>query len=270
MSEGITYKTPEQMRLMTAAGQVVADMHDAVRAAIAPGVTTAELNRVAADVCRQAGATPSFLGYHGFTGVLCTSINEEIVHGIPGERRIEPGDVVSIDAGAILDGWHGDAAFTVVVDPADEADVHLNDTTQHAMWAAIAALATGKRLAVVGEAVERTVRKSGVKYGIIREYVGHGIGQQMHEAPQVPNYRGRDLGAHIKPGMVVAIEPMLVHGRRSTRVLGDGWTVITADRSRAAHWEHTVAIHAGGIWVTTARDGGAAGLAAHGVVPVAP
>lgn len=262
---GIEYKKPDQIRQMRTAGLVVADIHDAVRAAIAPGVRTGELDAVAARVIEQAGAASNFLGYHGFPGVLCVSVNEEIVHGIPGERVIQDGDVVSVDAGAVVAGWHGDAAFTVVVGSADPADEALVAATEGAMWAGIAALATGQRLGDVGAAVEAAAGG----YGIVREYTGHGIGTAMHQSPDVYNYACRPRGPALRPGLCVAVEPMLTRGGEATRVLEDEWTVVSADGSRAAHAEHTVALHPGGIWVLTAPDGGAAGLARHGV-SVAP
>jgi methionyl aminopeptidase len=270
--ERIQVKTVDQVVRMRAAGLVVAAMHEAVRAALRPGVTTAELDEVADRVVAEHGATPSFLGYHGFPAVLCVSVNDEVVHGIPGPRVLEAGDVVSVDAGAILDGWHGDAAFTAVLDPADPADVALSATTERAMWAGIAALATGDRLDVVGDAVERVVEESfertGVGYGIVQDYVGHGIGSDMHQPPDVLNYRTRERGPRLRPGMCLAIEPMLVRGDQATETLDDDWTVVTEDGQRAAHWEHTVAIGPAGIWVLTAPDGGAAGLAEFGVTPV--
>ena len=270
--ERIEYKTADQVAVMRRAGLVVAAAHDAVRASVAPGVTTAELDEVAAAVIADAGATPSFLGYHGFPAVLCVSVNDEVVHGIPGPRVLRAGDVVSVDCGAVVDGWHGDAAFTVVLDEADPADVALSAATERAMWAAIAALATGERLDVVGEAVEQVVQdaeaESGTPYGIVQEYVGHGIGSAMHQPPDVLNYRTRERGPRLRPGLCVAVEPMLTRGRRATKVLDDEWTVVTVDGQRAAHWEHTVAIGPAGVWVTTVADGGAAGLAPFGVVPV--
>lgn len=270
--ERIEIKTAEQVARMRRAGLVVAAMHEAVRAAVRPGVTTADLDAVAARVVAEHGATPSFLGYHGYPAVLCVSVNDEVVHGIPGPRVLEPGDVVSVDAGAILDGWHGDAAFTVVLDPADPADVALSATTERAMWAGIAALATGERLEAVGDAVERVVEeaevRTGVSYGIVRDYVGHGIGSAMHQPPDVLNYRTRERGPRLRPGMCLAIEPMIVRGEQDTRTLDDDWTVVTEDGQRAAHWEHTVAIGPEGIWVLTAADGGLAGLAEFGVTPV--
>ena len=268
----IEYKSPEQIRVMRRAGLVVADALDAVRAATVPGTTTAALDDVARDVIESAGATPSFLGYHGYPAVLCVSVNDEIVHGIPGGRIIEDGDVVSVDCGAIVDGWHGDSAFSVVVGQGDPLDAELVETTEAAMWAGIAALAQGDRLAVVGHAVEDAVdlafaagKNGGKRFGIVQEYVGHGIGSAMHQAPEVLNYRARDRGPRLKAGLCVAVEPMLVRGERTTQVLEDDWTVVTADGSRAAHWEHSVAITGEGIWVLTARDGGAEALGALGV-----
>jgi methionyl aminopeptidase len=266
--ERIEYKTAEQVAGMRRAGLVVAEAHRAGREAIRPGLTTADLDAVAAQVIVDAGATPSFLGYHGYPATLCVSVNEEIVHGIPGDRVLAGGDVVSVDCGAIVDGWHGDAAFTVVLDAADPADVALSHATERAMWAGIAALATGERLAVVGNAVEDVVESADARYGIVQEYVGHGIGSAMHQPPDVLNYRTRERGPRLRPGLCVAIEPMLTRGGRATRVLGDDWTVVTQDGQRAAHWEHTVAIGPDGIWVLTATDGGEAGLAPFGVAPV--
>lgn len=266
--ERIEYKTADQVVAMRRAGLVVADAHRAVRDVIAPGVTTADLDAVAARVIEDAGATPSFLGYHGYPAVLCVSVNDEIVHGIPGPRVLREGDVVSVDCGAIVDGWHGDAAFTVVLDDADPADLALADATERAMWAAVAALAGGDRLGVVGDAVERVVEEAPAAYGIVQEYVGHGIGTAMHQPPDVLNYRTHERGPRLRPGLCVAIEPMLTRGSRTTRVLDDDWTVVTEDGQRAAHWEHTVAIGPEGIWVLTAADGGVAGLAPFGVEPV--
>ena len=257
---------------MRRAGLVVADALEAVRAATAPGATTADLDAVARDVIATAGATPSFLGYHGYPAVLCVSVNDEIVHGIPGPRVIAEGDVVSVDCGAIVDGWHGDSAFSVVVGEGDPRDLELVETTEAAMWAGIAALAQDDRLAGVGSAVEDVVdlafaagKNGGERYGIVQEYVGHGIGRAMHQPPEVLNYRTRERGARLKAGMCLAVEPMLVRGERHTQVLEDDWTVVTDDGSRAAHWEHTVAITGEGIWVLTARDGGAEALAGLGV-----
>ncbi|QHT56599.1 type I methionyl aminopeptidase [Cellulomonas sp. H30R-01] len=274
--ERIEYKTPDQVRVMRRAGLVVADALSAVRERVAPGVTTAELDAVAAAVIADAGATPSFLGYHGYPATLCVSVNDEVVHGIPGARVLEPGDVVSVDCGAVVDGWHGDSAITVVLDGGEKADADLAETTRQAMWAGIAALASAERLGAVGEAVEDVVDAAaeaglndGRRYGVVEEYVGHGIGSAMHQPPDVLNYRARDRGPRVKPGLCVAIEPMVVRGQRFTQVLDDDWTVVTVDGSRASHWEHSVAVLEDGIWVLTAHDGGAAELGTLGV-EVAP
>jgi methionyl aminopeptidase len=260
--ERIEYKTPDQVRIMRRAGLVVAAALDAVRGAVRPGVSTAELDAVADDVIRGAGATPSFKGYHGFPASLCLSVNEEVVHGIPGSRVVQPGDVVSVDCGAIVDGWHGDAAFSTVVDPVDPQDAALVAATEQAMWAGVAALAGGRRLGDVGAAVEDSVDG---RFAIVEGYVGHGIGTAMHQPPDVLNYRTRDRGPKLRPGLCVAVEPMLVRGEPDTVVLDDDWTVVTADGSRAAHWEHSVAIGPDGLWVLTAADGGVEALAALGV-----
>jgi methionyl aminopeptidase len=262
----IQYKSAEQVRAMRRAGLVVADALDAVRAALRPGVTTAELDAVAEEVIRSAGGTPSFMGYHGYPATLCVSVNDEIVHGIPGPRVVHPGDVVSVDCGAIVEGWHGDAAFTTIVDTGgrepDAEDAALADVTEQAMWHGIAAMSDGARLNAIGAAVEDRVNG---RYGLVEEYGGHGIGTAMHMEPHVLNYRTRDKGPRMRPGLCLAIEPMLTRGDPATRLMPDGWTVITLDGSRAAHWEHTVALGERGVWVLTARDGGVEALAALGV-----
>lgn len=249
--ERVEIKTPEQVRAMRRAGLVVADALAAVRDALRPGLTTADLDAVAERVIRGAGAVPSFLGYDGYPATLCVSVNDEVVHGIPGPRVLQPGDVVSVDCGAIVDGWHGDSAFSTVLEPADPQDVALVEATEAAMWAGIAALAGASRTSAVGEAVDDFVDD---RYGIVEEYVGHGIGSAMHQPPDVPNYRSRERGARLEPGLVVAVEPMLTRGNPATHELADGWTVVTDDGSRAAHWEHTVAVTGDGLWVLTSRD----------------
>lgn len=284
--ERIELKTPDQVRVMRRAGLVVASALDAVRAAARPGLTTADLDAVAAGVIADAGATPSFLGYEGYPATICVSVSEEVIHGIPGTRVLEVGDVVSIDCGAIVDGWHGDSAISFVlgpdgaldvegataVDGVDAADLDLVRATRTAMWAGIAALAGGRRLGDVGTAVEAAVELaggvSGVDYGIVEDYVGHGIGTAMHQPPDVVNFRTSDRGPRLRPGMCLAIEPMVTRGSGATRVLADDWTVVTQDGSRAAHWEHSVALLDDGISVLTAADGGRAGLAPFEVVPV--
>ncbi len=268
----IQYKTADQIRLMRRAGLVVADALDAVRATLRPGVTTTELDAVAHEVIRSAGAVPSFLGYGHppFPAVTCISVNDEIVHGIPGPRVVEAGDVVSVDCGAILSGWHGDSAFTAVVPgtdaPADAGDADLVRVTEEAMWHGIGAVVAGERLGEIGGAVEDHVAG---RYGLVEDYGGHGIGTEMHQAPHVLNYRTRDKGPRMRPGLCLAIEPMLTAGDPASRELADGWTVVTRDGGHAAHWEHSVALHEGGLWVLTARDGGEAALDTLGV-PVAP
>jgi len=270
----IEYKTPDQVRVMRRAGLVVADALAAARAAAVPGATTRDVDAAAARVIAAAGAEPSFLGYHGYPATVCVSVNDEVVHGIPGDRVLADGDVVSIDCGAIVDGWHGDSALSVVLGDGDPLDVELVEAGERAMWAGIAALAGAERLGAVGEAVEDVVDAiaaagglGGVRLGVVEDYVGHGIGTAMHQPPDVLNYRARDRGARVRPGLCVAVEPMLVRGDQATRVLDDDWTVVTEDASRACHWEHSVAILEDGIWVLTATDGGAAALAPYGVTP---
>jgi len=262
--EQIEIKSTEQLQAMRSAGLVVADALAAVAAAVTPGVTTGQLDAVAAAVIKAAGASPSFLGYHGFPATICTSVNDEIVHGIPGERVIAEGDLVSVDCGAIIDGWHGDAAFTVAVGQVDEAQRQLMEVTENALWAGLAQARTGGRLSDIGHAVEQTVRAVG-PFGIIEEYVGHGIGSSMHMEPSVPNFGRPGHGPRLVAGMALAVEPMVTLGRRHTRVLDDDWTVVTADGTRAAHFEHTVALTDDGPWVLTAHDGGAERFAALGV-----
>ena len=264
-------KTPDQIRRMRRAGLVVGETLALLRERAKPGMTTAELDRIAEEYIRGRGAVPSFLGYHGFTGTLCVSVNEEVVHGIPGAREIREGDLVSIDCGAIVDGWHGDAALSLVAggrEAGSAADLALIDATEDAMWAGIAALAVGSPLYAVGAAVEDCVAAAAAAnqatYGIVEDYVGHGIGTEMHQDPQVPNYRVRDRGPLVRSGLTVAIEPMVTLGTADTDVLGDDWTVITRDGSRAAHWENSVAVTDEGLWVLTELDGGKARLEALG------
>ncbi len=277
----IEAKTPEQLRAMRLAGIVVADTLALAREHAVAGITTRELDRLAEDAIRSTGAVPSFLGYHGFTGSLCISVNDEVVHGMPGERVLQDGDLVSVDCGAIVHGWHGDAALTFVVggrEHGSPADLALSDDTEASLWAGLAALRAGGRLYAVGDAVEGSVdaalerrRAEGTvrEYGILEDYVGHGIGREMHMDPQVPNYAVSSAGPTVPSGATFAVEPMVTLGTVETRTLEDDWTVVTTDGSRAAHWEHTVAVTEAGLWVLTAADGGEAGLAALGA-PFAP
>jgi len=271
MRPGI-YKTPEELRLMVAPGRLTGEALEAVRRAIQPGVSTLELDATAEAVIRADGGEPNFMLEPGYRHTICASVNEAVVHGVPNERLLEAGDIVSIDCGAIVDGWNGDAAFTVVV--ADEArpDLvatrqRLSDAAEQSLWAGIAALATARHLNDIGEDIENAIVAVDDSYGIIEDFTGHGIGRSMHEDPPVFNYRVREKGPKVKPGLVVAIEPMVTEGTIETHTLADDWTIVTDDGGSAAHWEHTVAVHAGGIWVLTAADGGAAGLAPFGVVP---
>lgn len=268
----IEYKTIDQMRTMHRSGLILDDALNQTLAAASPGVTTGELDALFASLLKKAGATSNFLGYYDFPATICTSVNQEVVHGIPGPRVLEAGDVLSVDGGAIVDGWHSDSARTTIVGgPADEnpEDRRLSDITEESMWRGIAAMATGKYVGDIGDAIEDYVAaQPGKRLGILEDYVGHGIGSAMHMAPDVLNYRSKHRGPKLKPGLCLAIEPMLVRGGLETVTLEDDWTVVTTDSARAAHWEHSVAIHNGGIWVLTAADGGASRLAPLGVTPV--
>jgi methionyl aminopeptidase len=242
-------KTPAQIAVMRRAGRVVAEMHEVCTRAAKPGATTADLDAAAREVLERRGARSNFLGYHGFPAVACISPNEVIVHGIPGDRVLEDGDIVSIDCGAIVEGWHADAAITVPVGAIPDESARLLETTKASLDAAIECAAPGNRLGDLGAAVEGVARAAG--YEVVREYVGHGIGTAMHEEPEIPNYGTAGRGLRLREGMVLAIEPMLNAGKRTTRLLADGWTVVTGDGSRSAHFEHTVAVTDSGPKVLT-------------------
>jgi len=251
----IEIKTPAQIARMYAAGQVVARTLAALADAVRPGVATAELDSIAEREIRSAGAVPSFLGYFDYPASICASVNQQVVHGIPSHgQRLRAGDIISIDCGAILDGWHGDAAISVGVGEIDPADQALLDACEASMWAGIAQAVAGRRLGDISNAVERSVRGSG-DYGLIREYTGHGIGTEMHMEPAVRNYGPPGQGPRLLTGMALAIEPMITRGGREVAELEDGWTVVSVDGSRAAHFEHTVAVTADGPWVLTALEG---------------
>ena len=257
----IEIKTPDQIAAMREAGLVVARTLRVLTDAVRPGVTTADLDALAEAGIRAAGATPSFKGYHGYPATICASVNEEIVHGIPSpRRRLREGDLISIDCGAILGGWHGDAAVTVGVGAISAADAAMLEACETALWRGLAQAHAGGRLGDISHAVETSVRRSG-RYGLVEEYTGHGIGSAMHMDPPVPNYGRAGRGPRLRPGMALAIEPMVMLGGPETVQLDDGWTVVTADGSRAAHFEHTVAITDDGPWVLTAEDGGESGFA---------
>lgn len=296
----IELKSAEELRWMREAGLVVASIHEALRAAVAPGITTRELDEVSAAAIADSGATSNFLGYYDYPATVCISVNDVIVHGIPGGTELAAGDIVSFDCGAYVDHrgrqWHGDAAFSVIVGDSFLSDEEfasgvrasgslpgvddnvlrerrqLDALTRESLWAALAALATGKRISAVGSAVEEVVARhgegNGWEAGIVEEFVGHGIGTSMHMPPDVLNYRVRGIQARLKPGMVLAVEPMLVRGDIASITDDDEWTVRTADGLDAAHWEHSIAITEDGVSVLTARDSGAAGLAPYGVTPV--
>ena len=255
----IEIRSADQFELMRLAGLVVARALDQMRAEVQPGIRTDHLDEVGREVLAREGATSSFLGYHGFPAVVCLSVNDEVVHGIPGDRVLREGDLISIDFGAIVQGWHGDAAITVGVGQITDAQASLVRDTEDSLWAGISATVAGGRLSDIGHAVESLVHSRG-DYGVIEEYVGHGIGTSMHMDPSVPNYGDPGHGPVLEVGMALAIEPMVVLGERHVHTLADNWTVVTDDSSMAAHWEHTVAITENGPWVLTALDGGAARL----------
>jgi methionyl aminopeptidase len=259
-TQAVQIKTPEQFAIMRRAGLVVAHTLEAVAAAVRPGVSTADLDALAEREIRGAGATPSFLGYHGYPATICTSVNDEIVHGIPSPaRRLNEGDVISIDCGAIVDGWHGDAAVTVGVGRVSAEHAALLRVCEAALWHGLAQARAGGRLGDISHAVQASIEQAG-PYGVVEEYTGHGIGTAMHMDPPVPNYGRPGRGLRLRTGMALAVEPMVMLGRPETVLRDDGWTVVTADGSWAAHFEHTVAITADGPWVLTADDGGQAHL----------
>ncbi len=247
----IAIKNQEQLAGMRASGRLAAEVLREVCSAVAPGVTTAELDAVAARAIRARGAESAFLNYRGFPGTICVSVNDEVIHGIPGGRVIALGDVVSVDVGVRYGGFCGDNAETVMVGVSDPGVVSLVETARRALAEGIAAVAPGRRLSDVSHAVEQAARAGGC--GVVQEYVGHGIGAELHEEPQVPNFGRAGRGPLLQAGMVFCIEPMLTRGGRQVRVLPDGWTVLTCDGSPAAHCEHMVAVMPGGAEVLTPR-----------------
>ncbi|WP_431960952.1 type I methionyl aminopeptidase [Actinacidiphila sp. bgisy160] len=269
----VEIKTPEQIAKMRAAGLVVAAIHEATREAAVPGATTKDLDDVARKVLADHGAKPNFLGYGGFPATICTSVNDVVVHGIPDTATVlKDGDIISIDCGAIVDGWHGDAAYTAFVGGGHAPElIELSRVTEESMWAGIAAFRKGDRLVDISRAIETYIRRQpkpgGGKYGIIEEYGGHGIGSQMHMDPHLLNYvsRKRGKGPRLVAGMCLAIEPMVSLGTPLTHVLEDEWTVRTDDGTWSSHWEHSVALTEEGPLVLTARDGGKAKLAEYGI-----
>jgi methionyl aminopeptidase len=267
LDRSLEIKTPEQIDLMRVAGLLVGATLELLRGAARAGVTTGELDALAEDNIRSHGGIPSFQGYGHppFPGTICASVNDEVVHGIPGSRELMDGDVISIDCGAIVDGWHGDAAITVAIGDVAPQVTDLMRVTEEALWAGMAAARLSGRVSDISRAVETTVRTQG-GYGILEDYVGHGIGTQMHLPPNVPNVvRRGDRGPKLVPGLALAVEPMVTLGGADTDVLDDDWTVVTADGSMSAHFEHTFTLTPNGAWVLTALDGGKERLAALGV-----
>jgi methionyl aminopeptidase len=257
----IVRKSPAELQIMAKAGRVVAQLHEVLREAVCPGVSTLQLDRIAEHELRSRGAVPSFKGYRGkasrrFPGTLCTSVNSQIVHGIPSKQVVlREGDLIKIDAGAIVDGYHGDSAVTWIVggDQTVSPEVRrLVERTRHGLWAGLLQARPGNRLTDISAAIEAHAIPHA--YGVVREYVGHGIGRALHEDPHVPNYGRPGRGLRLVPGLVLAVEPMFNLGGAETRELNDGWTVVTADGTLSAHWEHTVAITEDGPWVLTARS----------------
>jgi methionyl aminopeptidase len=272
----IQIKSPDEIALMREAGLVVARTLDRLVAAVRPGITTGELDEVAEESIRDEGATPNFLNYHGFPGHICTSINDQIVHGIPSPQAVlREGDIISIDCGAIVKGFHGDSAVTVPVGEVSPAKRELLRITEESLWHGMAAARLGGRLIDISRGVESYIRSqphpTGGEWGIVEEYVGHGIGTEMHQEPQVHNFvpPRAPRGPKLELGLALAVEPMVNLGSRETRVLADGWTVVTRDGSPSAHFEHSFTVTEQGPWVLTAHDGGAARFAAMGVTAAA-
>ena len=261
----IELKSLEQLKLMRRAGIVVAESLQLIREAIEPGTTTNHLNEIAVKHLKKSGAKSNFLNYHGYPAVICASINDQIVHGIPNDIKINEGDIVSIDFGAIVDGWHGDSAFSVVAGKADQEDLKLLATCEESMWRGIAAARVGGKLTDISSAIEQYINSQG-KYGILREYGGHGIGTAMHQEPHVLNFGAPGMGPELEIGIALAIEPMITRGTHKTKVLDDEWTVVSQDGSRGAHFEHTFTLAPDGKpFVLTALDGGKSDLGRLGV-----
>lgn len=249
----IICKSEAELNLMREAGRIVADTHRLMAQAVKPGITTRELDRIAEDYIRSQKAIPSFKGYNGFPGSICTSVNEELVHGIPGDRKLQEGDIISIDIGAQYKGYHGDSAWTYPVGQVSDTARQLLEVTERSLYEGLALAKADIRLFTISHAIQQVVEDHG--FSIVREYVGHGIGQNLHEEPQIPNYGLPDRGPRLKPGMVLAIEPMVNVGERYVKTLQDNWTVVTVDGSLCAHFEHTIAITASGYEILTRSEG---------------
>ncbi|MDY5153453.1 methionyl aminopeptidase [Actinobaculum suis] len=270
---GIQYKTNEEIRKCRRAALIVRQIHKELVAAAKPGVSTGELDRIAKEVLDAAGAVSNFYGYYDYPAQTCISVNDTVVHGIPSDTEIlQPGDIVSFDCGSLIDGWNGDSCYSVVI-PGGDPEVtarreRLSELTRQAMWVGIAAMATGKYVGDIGEAIDDFATSQDPEPGIVEDFTGHGIGKAMHEPPNVFNYATAARGPRLRPGMVLCIEPIFTEGDQANHTLADGWTTKTNDGSDACHWESQVALHKGGIWVLNEPDGGAAGLAPFGITPV--
>ncbi|KGZ87096.1 type I methionyl aminopeptidase [Bacillus anthracis] len=236
----IICKTPREIEIMREAGRIVALTHQELKQHITPGITTKELDQIAEKTIQKYGATPSFKGYNGFPGSICASVNEELVHGIPGKRKLKEGDIISIDIGAKYNGYHGDSAWTYPVGNISESVQKLLDVTEKSLYLGLEQVKPGERLSNISHAVQTHAEENG--FSIVREYVGHGIGQDLHEDPQIPHYGPPNRGPRLKPGMVICVEPMVNQGRRYVKTLSDDWTVVTVDGKWCAHFEHTIAL----------------------------
>ncbi|SDE57805.1 methionyl aminopeptidase [Paenibacillus sp. UNCCL117] len=245
----IICKSAAELEYMREAGRIVAETHRVLKKAIQPDITTKELDQIAEDFIRSQGAIPSFKGYNGFPGSICASVNDELVHGIPGQRKLNDGDIISIDIGAQYKGYHGDSAWTYGVGTISETAGKLLDVTERSLFAGLAEAKPDARLYTISNAIQRCVENEG--FSIVREYVGHGIGTELHEEPQIPNYGVAGHGPRLRPGMVLAIEPMVNVGERYVRTLQDNWTVVTVDGTLCAHFEHTIAITQDGFEILT-------------------
>lgn len=245
----IICKTPRELEIMREAGRIVALTHQELKKHIAPGITTRELDVIADKFIRKHDAIPSFKGYNGFLGSICASVNDELVHGIPGDRVLNDGDIISIDIGAKYNGYHGDSAWTYAVGQIDEESERLMDVTEESLYKGLEEAKPGERLSNISHAIQSYAESNG--FSIVREYVGHGVGQDLHEDPQIPHYGPPNRGPRLKPGMVLAIEPMVNAGSRYVKTLADNWTVVTVDGKRCAHYEHTIAITESGYEILT-------------------
>ncbi|MBN3523725.1 type I methionyl aminopeptidase [Paenibacillus apiarius] len=245
----IICKSEVELGFMREAGRIVAETHRLLAKSIEPGITTRELDSIAETFIRSQGATPSFKGYNGFSGSICASVNEELVHGIPGQRKLNEGDIISIDIGAEYRGYHGDSAWTYGVGAISESAQQLLDVTEQSLFAGLALVKPDVRLYTISHAIQRVIEDAG--FSVVREYVGHGVGAELHEEPQIPNYGVPDRGPRLKPGMTLAIEPMVIAGERHVKTLADNWTVVTVDGTLCAHFEHTVAVTPDGCEILT-------------------